>query len=516
MRKRPVFLLMLLATVIVTCPSVFGLAGEIDVSKPIVQQPDWPGGVADLLNSQKPVYAFFVNSQDNYYYSGDAAAFNDFMARYAELSGIPHTLVLHCGRGEVKDRIANSADSQPSYAFDWYIFVVPPMIPDGGLDKTSPYKRYVTVNLYLGCNIQLSDIKVPAKVKVIAGKEIGDFIKKHEARSVDVTTDSGKFGIYLLADEKMNADAALKLKLDDIPLQKKPLLAMDDFVCYSWDDHSFELTRAAAARLPKPGVFGVPYVVVLNGQRSYLGAFWTSISSAGFRNPVIMPKPWLAVGGTTFEIRRAYPGVTADAPKNDPRDSPAIRFAFQMAGKLDACGDAALQSKDGVSGTPSAASGFGIYLLKDEKIGAVDALRWELEDVPLQDMPLFTMGDITRYTWSRHWSKYGMEMTDHALSRLPAVYKDGPPVQRLPKGVPFVFVAGGKRIYLGAFCSVKPPAAFKNPVIYLVHAPVRSFNILWIDPGKTPPKDDPYHSPLIKAAFEKAGKLDMGEETPCP
>ena len=530
MPRYLVFLLIMLALVVVVCPSVFGVSGEVDISRPIVQQTDWPAGVADVLNSQKPVYAFFVNFQDNYYYSGDAAAFNDFMARYAELSGIPHTLVLHCGRGEVKDRIADSADGQPSYAFDWYVFVVPPMIPDGGLDKSSPYKRYVTVNLYLGCNIQLSDIKVPGNVTVKPGKEIDQFIKKHEATFPNTVnppqpsiSNNGarpapsSFSIYLAEDDKLNATDALKVDLADIKLQSKPLFTLDDFVCYSWKDHSFILTQEAVEKLPKARVFGVPFVVMVNGQRIYLGAFWTHVSSASFANPVICTDPFLLPSqGGRFTVDRNY--ASPDLPE-DPRDSPAVRAIFQAAGKLDTCRDAALQSSGTVFGPPVAGSEFGIYLLWDQRITAVDALKLKLDDIVLQDKPLFTMKDVVEY----HWPDHRIALWGKSMSKLPMVYKRGAPIEPLPYGIPFVVVAGGKRVYLGGFFPPAPPrlesVSFPKPAIVLVHPLARSSSILGIAPAyprSTPgPKDDPRDSPLIEAAFGSAGKLHVDVKTPC-
>lgn len=345
MLRYMTLLLLVFGLAAVICTSALGLAGEIDVSRPVVQQTDWPAGVADLLNLQKPVYAFFVNSQDNFYYSGDAAAFNAFMEEYAKLEGIPHTLVLRCGKGEVKDRIQNPAGSPlTTYAFDWYVFVVPPMIPDGGIAKDSPYQRYVTVNLYVGCNIRLDDIKVPANVKVVSGGEIENFIKKQLARSTPETSSGSELGIYLLADEKVNAEDVLKLKLDEIPLQKKPLFTLDDFVCYSWEDHWFKLTPDALKRLPQANtpekrMSGIPFVLLANGERIYLGGFWTHLSSASFPNPAIVSdEMWLPGRLNWLTIDRAYPGtVSTELKDDDPRNSPVLKKALEAAGKIDAC-----------------------------------------------------------------------------------------------------------------------------------------------------------------------------------
>ncbi len=354
MLRLGVFLLLIVGVSAIICPPAFALAGEYGPDHPIIQQTEWPSGLANLLGAWKPVYANWVNFQDNFYFSGDAATFNAFMEAYGKLEGISHTLVLHSGKGEVKDRIGEPA----TYAFDWYVFVVPPMIPDGGIAKDHPYKRYVTVNLYLGCSIQLSEIKVPANVKVVSGGEIEKFIKQHQAKSV-----SAEFGIYLLADEKMNAVDALKVKLDDITLQTKPLFALDDFVCYSWEDHWFKLTPEALKKLPKPSppenrlIRGIPFVLLVNGERIYMGAFWTSISSLAFPNPVIIAdEMWLPSRLNWLTIDRAYPGATEEQYKDDIRNSAALRTALEAAGKLAACKGLERPPSGGFSSTTQSAS----------------------------------------------------------------------------------------------------------------------------------------------------------------
>lgn len=348
MPRYLVFLITLLALSVVVCPSAFGLARSYDLSRPIPQDSDWPAGLANLLNSQKPVHAYYVNFQDMFFYSGDSSAFNAFIERYGRLEGIAHTLVLHCGKAETRDKF----HGEKMESYDWHVLV----------DKISQQEYLVTVHLFLGGSVKLSEIEVPVNVKVTSGGEIEEFIKKHLSRSTPQRSGGG-FGIYLPADEKINASDALKLKLDEIRLQEKPLLALEDFVCYSWEDHWFKLTPEALKKLPKPSppenrlLRGIPFVVVADGKRIYLGAFWTSISSMSFPNPVIIAdEMWLPYRRNWLTIDRAYPGATPEQSNDDPRNSPLLKSVMESAGKIEACKGIERPPSGGFSSTTQSAS----------------------------------------------------------------------------------------------------------------------------------------------------------------
>jgi hypothetical protein len=251
------------------------------------------------------------------------------------------------------------------------------------------------------------------------------------------------------------------------------------------------------------------------GQRIYLGAFWTHASSASFPNPVICTDPFLLPSqGNRYIMDRNY--AAPDLPK-DPRESPAVRAVFQAAGKLDTCEEEVRASNGLSSEQPAPGSGFGIYLLKDEKISAVDALRLKLDDIALRDKPLFTLDDFVCYSWKDHWFK----LTPEALKRLP---KAAPPENRLLKGIPFVLLVNGERVYLGAFWTSISSLSFPNPVIVADEMWLASgLNWLTIDrayPGWTEGmnKDDLRNSAALKMVLEAAGKFDAcsGIQRPPP
>ena len=69
--------------------------------------------------------------------------------------------------------------------------------------------------------------------------------------------------------------------LDNVELAETPLLTDADIVSYNWEDHYIVFTDEGFKKLPTStdvGVSGKPFVVVADGKRCYLGAFWTGFS----------------------------------------------------------------------------------------------------------------------------------------------------------------------------------------------------------------------------------------------
>ena len=132
-----------------------------------------------------------------------------------------------------------------------------------------------------------------------------------------------RFALYLT-----NSDEAELAKKE---LVNPPLLTEQDIVSYDWPKHALTLTGAAEKKLRKldVGVGGREFVTVADGQRCYVGAFWTSFSSLGHAHPVVI----VSSEGPVFPIERAYP--TAEfAQGEDPRGDPRILRVLTAIGKL--------------------------------------------------------------------------------------------------------------------------------------------------------------------------------------
>jgi hypothetical protein len=99
----------------------------------------------------------------------------------------------------------------------------------------------------------------------------------------------GTFAIYLIAgsvDARVFAQSPGRWK--DLPLEREPIISDADIVAYDFSKHAMRLKPEALKRLPPPSVAGTPFVVVVNRERIYPGAFYTSVSSIPCDVPVMV------------------------------------------------------------------------------------------------------------------------------------------------------------------------------------------------------------------------------------
>jgi hypothetical protein len=121
-----------------------------------------------------------------------------------------------------------------------------------------------------------------------------------------------------------------------IRLSESPLLSSADIVSYDFESHSMRLRSDALAKIPRPPCEGAPFVIVANGQRIYVGAFTTLISSMPCALPsIVVDRRLLATNQaqTTFIIERAFPDPSFGVGP-DPRGDPRIRRALAALHKL--------------------------------------------------------------------------------------------------------------------------------------------------------------------------------------
>lgn len=288
---------------------------------PVSKTPQPPEELTRLYNLGNRVYGerdsfSQIGDTEKAYYTGDTEAFNGFLQQYVKVKIRPLKLIIHTGCAEV------IAHSKEAIHYDWmlsrYLAGTKSMDPSGA-------EETVAVNLYPGCKIDLSKLNIPTEIEVTSGGELEKVVSDHREKRAPV------FAIYLLKNTHWLAEDARKRDIESLELQDTPLFTLDDFLYYKWEDHTFKLTEDAINRLPDPGVFGIPFVVVADGKRLYLGAFWTALSSAGFPEPVIIVHPWDR--NAEYRIDRAYAyGNIGEG--SDPRGNPAVKEAFAKAGKL--------------------------------------------------------------------------------------------------------------------------------------------------------------------------------------
>ena len=150
-----------------------------------------------------------------------------------------------------------------------------------------------------------------------------------------VPAPAGGFSVYLLADDGP-ATELLQVDLQDLQLQEEPILSADDVIAYSWESHDIELTPEAFGRIrqlfAKPlEVRGIPFVVSVDTDRIYAGAFWTPASSTSF-DGVVIPQP-LDPQQHAVGIELGYPSPEAFTGR-DPRSDQRILRSLEARGKL--------------------------------------------------------------------------------------------------------------------------------------------------------------------------------------
>lgn len=141
---------------------------------------------------------------------------------------------------------------------------------------------------------------------------------------------SHHFAIFLVKDVK-TADA-MKTKIEELMLETEPLITDKDVLAYEWENHELKLTNDFdISNLPeKVPLDGLPFVVIADDKRIYLGAFWTPISSLSSNVPVIEVP--LILPQNKLKIEAGYPGNINI--KSDPRNNKIIYDALKRIGKI--------------------------------------------------------------------------------------------------------------------------------------------------------------------------------------
>jgi hypothetical protein len=162
-------------TLLVPTTAVWALGA--DHPKQAVTNDKWPKGLAELVNAENRVHGFFVNWEDVFFFIGDTAALNAFLAKYAQLPDTKLRVVIHPGRLDVR----SPWDKQPrGIAADWKLYATPFARDQVMKDGVKPGDFVTRIDVWLGGSIKLDELRVPEKVVVESGGEIEAFVKKHE------------------------------------------------------------------------------------------------------------------------------------------------------------------------------------------------------------------------------------------------------------------------------------------------------------------------------------------------
>ncbi len=139
------------------------------------------------------------------------------------------------------------------------------------------------------------------------------------------TADDKGLNFYLLKDSTLSANGIIinKTDISRLELSEKPFLSYKDIITYKWQEHLISLDTQKVAEInnfckTKINVDGLPFIVKVNNERIYLGAFWFELSSKPSLVPYIEIK--LSEKPTTgiLKINKARREIIPD-PRTDSR-----------------------------------------------------------------------------------------------------------------------------------------------------------------------------------------------------
>ena len=122
--------------------------------------------------------------------------------------------------------------------------------------------------------------------------------------------------------------------LNHVDIADQPIIGMNDIIRYNAQTHELKLTVTAfdrIAQLEVP-VQGKSFMVCVDKNPIYFGAFWTSISSISFDGVTIW-KPFSSQEPKVITLELGYRSSSFYGSE-DPRNNPEVINSFEQAGKL--------------------------------------------------------------------------------------------------------------------------------------------------------------------------------------
>jgi len=168
----------------------------------------WPG-LAGVVNDKSRVYYSWVNGNENFYYSGNAAELSGVLARFAAAELKTHEVVLVPGPSKVK---TFQGDSEFTVSYQLQIFggIAAHLTTRDQGDQVWPADPRLTV--YVGGEIDLAKLEVPKGLKFVAPSELSARIRKG-ALSKDKSVKGWSAGVLAHHDAFDPANLAVIQKL---------------------------------------------------------------------------------------------------------------------------------------------------------------------------------------------------------------------------------------------------------------------------------------------------------------
>ena len=130
------------------------------------------------------------------------------------------------------------------------------------------------------------------KINFIAIILLSVFIYSCSENNVTENTLQEGINFYLLKDSNITANQISTQNINDLKIADKPFLTYKDLLYYKWEEHSFGIDSNKAKVIQNicennPTVFGIPFIITVDQERIYLGAFWFLYSSLAPTFPYI-------------------------------------------------------------------------------------------------------------------------------------------------------------------------------------------------------------------------------------
>jgi hypothetical protein len=161
------------------------------------------------------------------------------------------------------------------------------------------------------------------------------------------------FAIYLTRDD---IPPAKMDSLTHVELSDQPIINLEDIITYNAQTHEMKLTPSAFDRISKLDVpvRGKSFMVCVNKEPIYWGAFWTPISSMSFDGVTIW-KPYNTQEPNIVVLELGYPSSSFYGGE-DPRSNPKVLESLKKADKL-----VTRLSLTAVDKLPSSLKGYELY-----------------------------------------------------------------------------------------------------------------------------------------------------------
>jgi hypothetical protein len=151
------------------------------------------------------------------------------------------------------------------------------------------------------------------------------------ASSGCTATKGEGFGIYLTKD---NIPPAQMEALSHVEIAEQPIISIKDIITYNAQTYEINLTASAFERIYslEVPVRGKSFMVCVDKQPIYWGAFWTPVSSISFDGVTIW-KPFGSQETTIITLELGYPSSSFYVGE-DPRNNIEVMRSLEQTGKL--------------------------------------------------------------------------------------------------------------------------------------------------------------------------------------